>query len=153
VTPPSVAERVSDLALPMIERQGAYLVELVIRGHRGNTVVEVFADTDSGITTEQCASISHELSRALDLAEVFRHQYNLVVSSPGLDRPLKLFRQYQRHIGRDLAVTMRNTEGEIKLTGELLGVSPEGIVLQGKDDKEQTIPLDVITEAKVLPAW
>ncbi len=149
------AETIAALAGPIAEQHGAFLVEVLIRGQRGNTVVEVFADTDTGITTDECARISQELSRALDQDNVISQRYHLVVSSPGLERPLKFVRQYRRHVGRKLSVSHRTAADAAVLTatGTLVGTTDEGILLRGTDDAEQVIPFASIVEAKVLPAW
>ncbi len=162
-----VRSRLQALVNPVVQSSGAFLVDLKVRGDQGSRVVEVFVDTDEGVSTDLCAEISREISRRLDREGVILGRYNLVVSSPGLDRPLKLLRQYRRHIGRILTVRFTAEEVTRNVEGELEAVSDEWIVLRKpvevatRPDKTDSlggvetlrIPLQSISEAKAKISW
>jgi len=93
------------------------------------TRLEVFIDSDSGMTFRKCQRISRFLEAWLDEEQPLGDKYTLNVSSPGVDRPLKFQRQYAKNQGRTLEVT--TTEGE-KFKGELKTVADDGIVLTAK---------------------
>jgi ribosome maturation factor RimP len=115
--------------------------------------VEVFVDTDEGTTTGLCAEISRDLSSALDQANIVQGRYDLVVSSPGIDRPLRFARQYPRNVGRTLVVKFRKDDRVEKVEGELIEVRPDGFVLQMKSNGPRNFLFDEIVEARVKPAW
>ncbi|MGA2623669.1 MAG: ribosome maturation factor [Bacteroidota bacterium] len=144
---------IGDLARPIVEARGAILVDVSVRGGRGRKVVEVFVDTDEGTTTGLCAEISRDLSSALDQANIVQGRYDLVVSSPGIDRPLRFARQYPRNVGRTLVVKFRKDDRVEKVEGELIEVRPDGFVLQMKSNGPRNFLFDEIVEARVKPAW
>jgi len=90
-------------------------------------LLEVFVDSDSGMTFEKCQRISRFLEGHLDANLWLGPEYTLEVSSPGITRPLKFIRQYGRNLGRTLEVSLK--VGESK-TGILKEVNPESIVLE-----------------------
>ncbi len=123
-----------------------------------NNKVQVFLDKDEGITFSDCRRISRYLEEYIDEEGWLGEHYVLEVSSPGLDRPLKLARQYPNQIGRKLEVKIEG--GEMK-TGVLKSVGAEGIVLEEKVRKkegkkkttaimETSIPFSVIKQTKVI---
>ena len=93
--------------------------------------LEVYVDTDEGIKFWQCQKLSRAIEEHLDESGVLGEDYTLEVSSPGIDKPLQLQRQYPRNIGRELEVTLNNgsEEGEI-VTGKLLEVNEESILIK-----------------------
>ena len=107
------------------ELNDAFVVEI----NQSNTKLDVFVDADSGMTFRKCQLISRHLEAWLDEEKPLGEAYTLNVSSPGVDRPLKFRRQYDKNVGRSLDVT--TTAGD-KLTGELVTVTDQGITLEGK---------------------
>lgn len=101
----------------------------VVDIHHSNTKLDVFVDSDSGMTFRKCQRISRFLEGYLDEAKPMGEKYTLNVSSPGVDRPLKFFRQYQKNIGRTLEVT--TTEGDT-YKGTLTEATPEAVKLEAK---------------------
>lgn len=117
-----------------------YLIEII---HHQNNKLEVFIDSDSGINFKTCKQISRYLEQFIDEEKWLGEKYVLEVSSPGVDRPLQLKRQYVKNIGRQLEVT--NDEGEVQ-QGKLIEVDDEKVVIEyvevikeGKKKKKQTI--------------
>ncbi len=141
------------LLTPITESRNTYLIDLAIRGERGGKVVEIFLDGDEGVSADTCAAVSRELSQQLDLVDLLPGRYQLIVSSPGLDRPLKFARQYPKHVGRRLNVVFR--EGDVMTTAEgiLLEATEQGIRLELSDGRSPAIQFERLIEARVLPAW
>src|SRR5258707_14662665 len=131
----------------------AFVVDVKLRSEKGGKVIEVFIDTDNGVTTDVCANMSRELSRALDLENILQGRYHLVVSSPGIDRPLKFTRQYRQHAGRTLSVKYA-TDGEVHtIEGELVQATPDGIELRSREKSLTSLSFNDIIEARVKAAW
>jgi len=120
-----------------------FVVEIVPSGRRG---VTVFFDSDSGVTLEKCTKVSRFLEQRLDEQEFQGGEYVLDVSSPGVDRPLTLWRQYPRHKGRNLTVVMK--EGA-NIEGKLTDVGVENIMLETAKSGTLDIPFSDISESFV----
>ena len=69
--------------------------------------VRLFIDKEGGVTVDDCADVSRQVSAILDVEDPIADKYNLEVSSPGLDRPLFTLPQFERYIGQDIAVHLR----------------------------------------------
>lgn len=110
----------------------------------GSRKLQLFIDGDEGIRFDQCQAISRKLEALIDMERLLPENYILEVSSPGVDRPLKLARQYKKHIGRDLTLTL----AEEHYTARLLSVGQNAILI-AHQDKELEIPFNEIKEAVV----
>ncbi len=120
----------------------------------GSKKISVFIDGDNGVNVEVCRQLSKVLSDKLDEKDYGDTAYYLEVSSPGVDRPLMLQRQYPKHTGRELEVTLT---GNNVITGKLENVTESSITLLLKDKKkgykgatEKEIPFTEIKESIVL---
>lgn len=112
--------------------EGCFVIEIVY--HESSNQLKVFLDADRGLTLDQCKRVNRSLETFLDESLLIGEKYSLEVSSPGLDRPLVLMRQYQKNIGRMIELVLVE-EGE-KIEGVLTAVSEEGIGLDVKKKKE-----------------
>lgn len=114
-----------------------FLVDLRVKP--GNNI-KVFLDADSGISIARCVSINRALYKKIEEAAWFPEgDFSLEVSSPGLDEPLKLLRQYRKNLGRSVEVTMKDAS---RIEGKLLEVTEDGIVVEeikGKNKKKEVI--------------
>ena len=70
--------------------------------------IEIIADADDGMSLEKCRSLSRTIETAIDESQFLGDDYTLEVSSPGVERPLKFPRQYTKHIGRTLEITLND---------------------------------------------
>jgi ribosome maturation factor RimP len=122
-----------------------------------NKKLEVLIDCDEGVSFEQCRRISRYLESFIDEGNWLGEKYVLEVSSPGADRPLKLARQYPKHIGRKLEVKTKTGE---TYEGRLTEVTEEQISLlykvrrkEGKrkvtEEVTTVIPFVELEQAKV----
>jgi ribosome maturation factor RimP len=103
-----------------------FLVDLKLHAHNK---LDVFLDSDFGITFEKCQQISRYLEQYLDEEQWLGEKYVLEVSSPGISRPLMMQRQYPRNIGRKVEVKLNDGD---KRTGLLKEVEEDHIVLEEK---------------------
>ena len=108
-------ERITEIVESLFstpEYQTCFLIEV---NHK-NEMYEVVMDDDDGVTLDLCKTVSRHVESFLD-QEYPEAQYRLDVSSPGLDRPLKPGRQFQKNLGRDISVQLTdNSKVEGKLT-------------------------------------
>jgi ribosome maturation factor RimP len=138
---------------PIVDQRGAFIVDIGIHGNKGNTIIEIFLDTSSGITTAGCAEISKEVSKEFDRRDIIHGQYHLVVSSPGVDRPLRVVHQYPRNIGRKMRVNVRTGDAVDILEGTLLDATDDHIVLELDEKGEREIKFSDIESSRVCLPW
>ncbi len=111
--------------------------------------VRLFIDKDDGVTVDDCADVSRQVSAILDVEDPIADKYNLEVSSPGLDRPLFTLLQFERYIGQDIAVHLRIPVMERrKWQGKLERIEKDMITLI-VDDQEQILALGNIPKSAV----
>ncbi len=140
----SLAERVVEWLEPKLVELNAFLVS--VRQNQAQHRIEVFLDRDSGhpgIDIETCAEVSRYLQFHLDQTEGIPKQYTLEVSSPGMDNPFKVFRQYQKYRGSRVEVLLNDGR---KLDGILVDTDEKGISL----DKFLPPPIPVSPAKKKL---
>jgi ribosome maturation factor RimP len=115
---------------------------------------KIYLDADSGLGIEKCIKINRALYKIMEEMGMYPEgDFSLEVSSPGLDEPLKLLRQYRKNIGREVEVIMQD---EVKKEGKLTAVTEETITLEyaeGKGKKAvvktDEIPFAEIRQTKV----
>jgi ribosome maturation factor RimP len=128
-----------------------FLVEVKIRPTNN---VKVFLDGDKGISIEKCISYNRQLYKMLESSDLFPpDDFSLEVSSPGLDEPLKLMRQYYKNTGRNVEVLLKDG---VKTEGVLKEVTESGVKIEetrGKNKKKEVIehnlPFDQIKSTKI----
>ena len=120
----------------------------------GSDKICILIDGDQGVDIPACQKLSSHLSDKLDEQNYGEEPYYLEVSSPGADRPLLKFRQYPKHVGRELLVKLL---AETEVTGKLVAATEDAITIALKDKKkgyvnapEQTISFAEIVEASVI---
>lgn len=112
--------------------------------------VRLFIDKEGGVTVDDCADVSRQVSAILDVEDPIADKYNLEVSSPGLDRPLFTLPQFERYIGQDIAVYLRIPVMERrKWQGKLERIEKDMITLI-VDDQEQILVFGNIQKANVV---
>ena len=146
----NLAEPVRNLIEPSIEAMGFDLVRVVLTGDVQTTLQIMAERPDGSMTVEDCASLSRAVSAILDVEDPIAGEYNLEVSSPGIDRPLVKPTDFDRFAGFDARVILHaNVEGQRKFRGRLVGVRDEAVVL-ATDQGEQTLALTNVSSAKLI---
>lgn len=127
------------------ENNSLFLVDVKVKGNPGNQKVLVFVDGDEGISIDECSRVSRKIGAELEENDIMPGKYTLEVSSPGLEFPITLHRQYVKNIGRELEVELTNGQ---HTEGELLDVTKDAIVLKVKKEK-QSLKFEEIKQSKV----
>ena len=151
-----LVSEIRKMAETQLKDEGHFIIDVVTSFKKNPGKVLVTVDGDKGIGIDDCAELSRDLSKALDETNLIPGAFNLEVSTPGLDQPLKSKRQYVKNIGRNVRVRMTDKTEEGKLTT----VSDTGIQLtqtvgSGKKKEEATIeiPFDKIDKTIVLVSF
>ena len=112
--------------------------------------VRLFIDKEGGVTVDDCADVSRQVSAILYVEDPIADKYNLEVSSPGLDRPLFTLPQFERYIGQDIAVHLRIPVMELrKWQGKLERIENDMVILI-VDGQEQVLVFGNIQKANVV---
>ncbi len=149
-----LGNRVRLIAEPIARALDLDLLEVNCQGKGMGLVIRVILDKDGGVGIRDCEQFHQSFRRALDVADPEPFPYRLEVSSPGVDRPLKSLKDYQRVMGKVLQVKTQGSGGEPQqVIGRLTDLTQNGITLtvsSGKHGKPHEIELfwDSITEAK-----
>ena len=126
----SVVDRVQEIISPILWALGLELVEVVCVGQGPRSVVRVLIDKPGGVTVTDCEQAHKALGPALDVADPFPHAYTLEVSSPGLDRPFKRLQDYQRAIGKEVSLKLRQPlNGQWRVIGRLVEADEQAVSL------------------------
>lgn len=149
-----VADRLQKIVSPILWTLGLELVDVICVGQGSRSVVRVLISKPGGVTIADCEQAHKALGPALDVADPFPHAYTLEVSSPGLDRPFKRLQDYQRAIGKEVSLKLRQPlEGQWKITGRLMNADEQAVVLDlimSKMTKSIRLDREVIAEAKLV---
>ncbi|MCC5452460.1 ribosome maturation factor RimP [Rheinheimera sp. UJ51] len=146
-------QQLTELLTPTVETAGYQLwgIELVRAGR--HTTLRVFIDKADGITVEDCALISREISALLDVEDPIPTEYTLEVSSPGLDRPLFTEAQFTQYVGHKLEVKLTiPQDSRRKFKGLLTSFDGDMLVME-VDGKPYSLLFDNIDKANVVPVF
>ena len=145
--------RLYELIEPTVAALGFELVGVVLRGDRSRGLIRVYIDHEEGVTVDDCAQVSHRVNGLLDVEDPIPGEYDLEVSSPGVDRPLFMERDFTRFAGAGLRVTLSSpVAGRQRFTGTLGGYD-DGVVLVDDHGIEHCFEISQIESARLVPQW
>ena len=125
----AVTDRIDALAAPLCDRVGVELLDVEYEGG----VVRLVVDHPDGVGMDAIASVTREVSRALDHEDPISGTYTLEVTSPGLERPLKRPEHFIRSLGAEVAIkTAPGVDGDRRVAGVLAAADKRGIVVRPK---------------------
>ena len=118
----------------LVEKPGFFLVEVKILPINN---IKVFIDADQGVIVDDLVQFNRSLYKQIEESGMFPNgDFSLEVSSPGLDEPLKLFRQYVKNIGRNIEVIRKDG---IKTEGKLISIADNEIVVEETKGKKKEL--------------
>ncbi len=116
---------------PILSREGMELVDLEFQRESKGWVLRLYIDKGGGITLDDCSRISHEVGRNLDIEDFIQTPYTLEVSSPGLNRPLKTYKDFMKYCKHLVQVKTFNPIGNRRrFKGRLQEVSEDNIGIE-----------------------
>jgi ribosome maturation factor RimP len=146
-------ESLIKMAESLLKDPSHFVVDVVLSTKPGSKRVLVLVDGDQGISIDDCAELSRAMSTQLDEDDTWEDAYTLEVSTPGLDQPLKLKRQYVKNRGREVKVMTKDKQW---IAGKLAEVSEDSITLlrsmtnEKKQKEEQTVTINFDQLEKTL---
>ncbi|MGM0453695.1 MAG: ribosome maturation factor RimP [Thermodesulfobacteriota bacterium] len=145
-----VVPLVWELAEPLCRAESLELIHVEYQREPGGWVLRLFIGKPGGVTIDDCADVSHQLNDLLDIKLGADFPYTLEVSSPGPERPLSRFSDFDRFAGQTAKIRTRGDRGGQKnFTGRLLGVMGDS-VLHTIDRETVAIPYTEITKARLV---
>lgn len=144
-------ERIVELLEPPIAALGFELADLELHFSRGGSVLRLYIDAGTGVTLENCETVSRQVSSILDVADPMPGGYTLEVSSPGLDRRLVKHAHFDRFAGSEVQVKLRRLlDGRRRFRGTLLHRDGEVIsILSGEETIR--VPLAEVDVVRLVP--
>jgi ribosome maturation factor RimP len=136
-------ERINHLAQHALSNEAHFLVDVIVSSNRGPTKITVVLDGDQGISIDDCSAVSRSISKGIEDENLINENYTLEVTTPGLDQPLKLNRQYRKNKGRELRVHLKDKkiiEGLLKEATDI-GIILEYEAKEGKRKDQNNIEL------------
>lgn len=146
-------KRLTNMLQPLVEDLGYEFVGLEYTGQSKNAVLRIYIDHKQGIDLDDCGRVSGEVAALLDVEDPISGQYNLEVSSPGLDRPLFTLEQCARFAGEQVQMTVfAPVEGRRKFKGRILSVTGDTLNID-QDGAEIALDFSNIAKARLVPDY
>lgn len=140
---------VTDIAQPIVQAYSFELVDVEFLKEGANWYLRVYIDKPGGITIDDCQAVSERLSDELDRVDPIKQSYFLEVSSPGLDRPLKKERDFEKYRGELVEVKLfEAVDGKKLYEGELVGLIDNRVVISLGQDRTVGFDKDKVASVK-----
>ena len=147
------ARRLENLLKPVVEDLGYEWVGLEYSSNPKNKVLLIYIDQDDGISVSDCERVSREVAATLDVEDPIPGQYNLQVSSPGLDRPLFTPSQFEQFAGEQAQVSLfAPQDGQRRFKGRILRAEDEMIYME-YEGAELALEMGNIAKARLVPDY
>jgi len=144
---------VEALVRPVVEGAGYELVDVAYAGSGGQRTLRVTVDRDEALDLDAIAALSDRIARRLDLEDFGEGRYQLEVSSPGIERPLRTPAQFARFVGSTVKVkTDAPIDGARSHQGPLVASDEEGITVE-VDGVARAVPYAAIASARTVADW
>jgi ribosome maturation factor RimP len=151
----SVVDKIECMVLPLVTALGLELFEIEYKREGRQMILRIFIDKEGGITLDDCAAVSRELSALLDVEDIIPGKFTLEVSSPGLNRPIRSLADYDRYIGKLVKVRTfaptADDSGNLRKTflGKLVGIDGDLILVKLLEGQSATIPFSAVAKANL----
>jgi len=140
-----------DLLEPVVAGMGYELVEIEYNPSSRHGLLRLYIDHDDGIQLDDCTDVSNQVSALLDVEDPIPGHYNLEVSSPGMDRPLRTIRDFERFTGEIVKLkTAMAIDGRRNFKGRLCGIHGDEISIEC-DGQQFNLSLASIEKARLVP--
>jgi ribosome maturation factor RimP len=149
----SKQDQLQALLAPVIESMECELWGLEYLTQGRFTTLRIYIDAPNGVSLDQCERVSRQVSSVMDVEDPIQGEYNLEVSSPGLDRQLFSLAQYERYVGETISGRLRTPiEGRRRFKAEIKNVSDDAVVML-MDQQEIKVPFAAIDKANLVPRY
>ena len=145
-----IIEKVQGYLADLLPDMGLELFDIQFRTEAHGWVLRVFIDSAEGVSLDHCSAVSRELGQYLDVEDIIDHAYNLEVSSPGLERPLKSITEFSKYTGKKARVKLHNAIDGVKTFEGVIGdVGEKEINLTLADGSSMQFTYDMFSKARL----
>ena len=142
-------DKIKEIINPILQEEQAELVEIIFKREAGRLVLRLLVDKDNGIQLSDCIKLNGRISQALDEQDIIQESYIIEVDSPGIDRPFKTKRDYERAVGRLVRVTLNERILDKKeYIARLKEISDTGVKIDVKNKGIIGLPFEKIVRAR-----
>ncbi|MCC2605487.1 ribosome maturation factor RimP [Planctobacterium marinum] len=146
-------DKLNALIEPAVEAAGFELIGVEFVRAGKHSTLRVYIDHPDGITVDDCAEVSYQVSSVMDVEDPISTEYNLEVSSPGMDRPLFKPAHYQAVVGQVVSLRLRIPQGNRRnFKGEVLGVADDKLTIQ-VDNEQFELVISNIEKGNLVPQF
>lgn len=147
----SLEDKVEELTEPLAMEQGCEVVDVEYVSESGEQVLRVYIDkSKGGVTVGDCAKISRQLGTILDVEEVIAGNYNLEVSSPGINRPVKKEKDFIKFKGEKVVMsTMTPINGRKNFKATISSAKDGKVVIEDSEGISWIVEIDNIKKARL----
>ena len=146
-------QRLTEMLTPPVEALGFEMVGVEFVRAGKHSTLRIYIDHPEGITVDHCADVSHQVSAVLDVEDPISTEYNLEVSSPGMDRPLFKDAHYQACIGEVVSVRLRvPMDNRRNFKGELISCEAGNITVN-VDGQDFVLAVANIEKGNLVPSF
>lgn len=146
-------ETIERIVKPVLESLSYRLVERELVADGGRLILRIYIDKKNGVTVEDCSTISRTLSAHLDVEGPIPGPYELEVSSPGIERPLRYPEDFTQFTGETIKLRTREPiDGRQNYRGTLVKSDAQNIVMN-VDGREHIIPFSALQRARIVKVW
>ena len=151
-----ILEKVRRIAAPLAALEGMELVDVELGGPGGRQTLRLYIDKAGGVSLDDCTAISRAVSAALDVEDPIDGAYDLEVSSPGLDRPLRTPEHFQKFAGSKVRIRTFGPVPECEQRKTFVGILKgyeEGSIVVDVDGRLFRVPHALVSKANVEPVF
>jgi ribosome maturation factor RimP len=140
-------KKIEDIITPIVVEESCELLDITIIKQAGQQIVRVFIDKPKGVLMEDCVRVSRAIGHILEVEDPIEGRYNLEVSSPGLNRPLRTKEHFIHVVGKKVDVqTTEKIDGRKRYRGVLTNIDGDNLIIQ-IDNINFSVPLNKLAKA------
>ncbi len=146
-----VIDKIKAYAESLLPSMELELFDVQFRQEDRGWTLRVYLDSEQGVSLDDCVEVSRELSAWLEVEDFISHAYHLEVSSPGIERPLRNQKEFERFAGQYAKIKLHNPiNGQKVFVGVIGDVSPDGAVTFNPDEGEEfSFVMEDINQARL----
>ncbi|MCP3889640.1 MAG: ribosome maturation factor RimP [Desulfobulbaceae bacterium] len=145
-----IVDKIQAYLQELLPTIGLSLFDVQFRREGHGWVLRVFVDAEAGVTLDHCSEVSRELGQYLDIEDIIDHAYNLEVSSPGLERPLRSVEEFERFCGKKAKIRFHEAiDGGKVFEGDIERVDGEKVFLKLIDGSSVQFTYEMLNKARL----
>ena len=150
-----VDSQIWTIAQEVVSGLGYELVDIELTGNRSQQLIRIFIQKPEGILLSDCVAVSRRLGEFFDDNNVIEISYRLEISSPGIERPLRKVRDFERYIGHRVRIRLKSKkEGKRRIVGKIVEVDDNMIhIISSKNGEKASFSLADIAKANLDVDW